>query len=128
MVEVYLPPTSPHPIRCHNTDDARLLFEVFSSELDEVMVAALGSDRELRAILAFDDVDLATIVDDPGPVVMLATGCGAKSVIVGHLVSTVTIDGDFEVTAQRTLGAAFAVDGLDLDGWITLPAFRPAPG
>lgn len=121
MVEVYLPPARQHPIRCHDVDDARLLFEIFSTDMDEVMIAALGPDRELRAILAFDDVDLATIVEDPAPVVMLAAGCGAKHVIVGHLVPTVTVDGSAEIMAQRTLGAAFGIDDIELDGWVTLP-------
>lgn len=122
MVEVYLPPARQHPIRCHDIDDARLLFEVFSTDLDEVMIVALGPDRDVRAILAFDDVGLATIVEDPGPAVMLVAGCGAKHVIVGHLVPSVTIDGTAEVEAQRTLGAAFGVDDIELDGWVTLPA------
>ncbi len=124
MVEVYLPPAREATlgIRVDGNEEARCLFEVFAAERDEVLMAVLGPLAELRAVVAFGDVPLGCIEADPGPLVTLARGLGGHRVMVAHLADEMVVDGSEELAARRAVGAALAVDGVDLAEWLTMPA------
>ena len=124
MVDVYLPPArhATLGIRIDGVEDARCLFEVFAAERDEVLMAVLGPSADLRAVVAFGDVALAEIESDPAPLATLARGLGGHRVMVAPLVDEMVLDGVDELAARRAVGAALAVDGVDLTEWFTLPA------
>lgn len=75
---------------------------------------ALGHDRELLAVIAFGEVPLDRIVDDPRPLVTLARDSGCISVMLAQVG---TVAGD-AVEAQRVLGSALEIDDIDLVEWL----------
>lgn len=124
MVEVYLPPAN-HPslgTKVSEHEDARALFEVFADERDEVLMAVLGPQEQLRAVVAFGDVPIERIEADPRPLVTLARSLGGLRVVVAHLVDEMVVDGREELAARRSVGGALAVDGIDLADWHTMPS------
>lgn len=125
MVEVYIPPVPTrdgHRIRVINESEAISLLSVFarrsdgSSARDEVIMVALGPGRELLAVVAFGDVRLDHMVDDPRPLVCLAFGTGSRSVLLGQ----VGVGSTDVVDAHRIIGSALAVDDIDLEAWLDL--------
>jgi hypothetical protein len=125
MVEVFLPPAprgAQAGVRLVSPADARTLFEVFANDRDEVIMAILGPSEQLQAVVAFGDVPLERIRDDPSPLVALALGLGAQQVVIAHLADSMVIDGTAELEARRAVGVALEVDDVYLAGWHTMGA------
>lgn len=122
MVEVFIPPP-PGPgaeaLRIVDDVDARQLVGAFahaSPQPGEVFMLLLGPGRELIAVVAFGEVPLAEIVADPRPLVAIAAGGGSHGVVLGQ----VGVRPEQVVAARRTLGAALAVDDVELLSWVDL--------
>jgi hypothetical protein len=125
MIDVYIPPRSRAghaPISIASDAHLRSLFSMFTllggncSTDGEVVMAALDYDRTLLAIVTFGDVGLQTIVDDPRPLVALVGTFGCPTVMLGQVGRT-AVDA---MNARRVIGAALAVDDIELVGWIDL--------
>ncbi len=120
MVEVFIPP-SPQPgvdpIRVFDDDDVRTLVGGFvGSDEGEVVMVAVGAERDLLAVVAFGSVELQRIADDPRPLVSIAVGSSCRSVMIGQL----GVRADDVVDAARAIGAALAVDDIELECWVDL--------
>lgn len=125
MIEVYIPPevsVGRPRIRIESHGDLRALFSVFTligdncSTDGEVVMAALADDATLLAVVAFGEVNLEAIVDDPRPLVLLAGTFGCPMVMLGQIGRTAEETTD----ACRIIGAALAVDDIELIDWIDL--------
>jgi len=122
VVEIFIPP-APAPgcpaVRVESGDDAAALLTAFAMssgcarQLGEVVMIALGAGRELMAVIAFGDVSLDRIVDDPRPLVTLARSSGCSSVMLAQVGGA----GD-TVQAERIIGSALEVDNIYLAEWL----------
>jgi len=123
VVEIFIPPIPAPgcpPVCVDDGADAIALLSAFAlssgcaRQLGEVIMIALGPDRELLAVVAFGEVALDRIVEDPRPLVGLARESGCSSVMLAQVGEAA----DDVVEARRVIGSALEIDDIELAEWL----------
>ena len=125
MVEIYIPPQPPPGsprVRVVNDTDAATLLGVFAHrcadrrDAGEIVMIALGEGCELLAVIAFGDVSLDRMVEDPRPLVTLARNSCCSSVVLAQIGSS----GGDVIEARRVIGSALEIDDIRLIDWMDI--------